>query len=90
MLLRSEDRSYGVARARVESVAIAFKPVAILEADTYDTDAENKTTAPISTENSLVSKTSKDMLVSIEKRLKTISTVLSFGLGVIVAALLLR
>ncbi|THK37640.1 hypothetical protein EHS39_13465 [Ensifer sp. MPMI2T] len=93
MLLRGDDKTYGITRARSETVSVAYKPIMLQpEPDEYDA-AVDEAAAPISMDNlppDIVSKISKDMLVSIEKRLKTISTVLCFGLGIIVAVLLLR
>lgn len=92
MLLRGDDRTYGVTRARSESVQVLYRPTMIPPAPDYYDDLVEKQ-KPIDIDNlppDLVAKISKDALVSIEKRLKTLVTLVSLSVGLIGAAVLLK
>ncbi|WP_117195931.1 hypothetical protein [Rhizobium terrae] len=94
LLLRGEDTTYGITRARSESVSVAYK-LAIIppEPDRLDRLVEeNKKSEAISMDNlppDLVAKISKDMLVKIERRLGALTGIVGFAAAAIVGKLLL-
>ncbi|PDT50941.1 MULTISPECIES: hypothetical protein [Sinorhizobium] len=91
LLLRGDDKTYGVTRARVESVSVAFKPTAIPKVDPYEVD-EPDSARPISMDNlppDVISKISKDMLVKIERRLGILTSIVGFAAAFVVGKILL-
>lgn len=92
MLLRGEDKTYGVTRARVESVQLNFRPAMIApEPEYYDDLVEEQKTIDIDNlPPDIIAKISKDALVSMDKRIKSILTVIAFGMTFIVGLMLLR
>lgn len=94
MLLRGEDKTYGVTRARSESVSIAYKPVMLSPApDDLDLLVdENRKLEAISMANlppDLVAKISKDMLVKIEKRLGLLTGIVGFAAAFVIGKIVL-
>lgn len=94
LLLRGEDKTYGVTRARVEAVEVAYKPAVLAsEPDHYDLLAEgSKAAEPISMDNlppDVVSKISKDMLVKIEKRLGVLTAIVGFAAAFVIGKIVL-
>ncbi|MDX1216291.1 hypothetical protein GOL99_12175 [Sinorhizobium medicae] len=94
LLLRGEDKTYGVTRARVESVSVAYKPAVVPpEQDHYDLLVErSKAAEPMSIDNlppDLVAKISKDMLVKIERRLGVLTGIVGFAAAFVIGKILL-
>lgn len=92
MLIRGEDKTYGMARARVETIEVAFKPTAIPEVDPYDVDEELDSAKPNSMDNlppDMVSKISKDMLVKIERRLGVLTGIVGFAAAFVIGKFVL-
>ncbi len=94
LLLRGEDKTYGITRARSESVSVAhslsMKPP---EPDRLDELAEeNKKAETISMDNLppvVLSKISKDMLVKIERRLGMLTGIVGFAAAFVIGKILL-
>jgi hypothetical protein len=94
MLIPSTGRSSGIARARVDHIMIKHKPAAVSEPiNEWDLEAAKNKKKPEDLENpgpELVALTSKNALLSIERRLKTISIIVAAGLTFIAISLFLR
>ncbi|MDR6587407.1 hypothetical protein [Agrobacterium tumefaciens] len=93
LLLRGEDKTYGITRARSESVSVAYKLALVPpEPDRLDRLVEeNKAAEAISIDNlppQLVAKISKDMLVKIEKRLGLLTGIVGFAAAFVVGNIL--
>lgn len=91
MLVRGEDKTYGVTRARVEAIDVAFKPTSVSVVDPYEMD-EPVGKTPISIDNlppDTVSKISKDMLVKIERRLGVLTGIVGFAAAFVIGKIVL-
>lgn len=93
-LLRGDDKTYGVTRARSESLAVKYRPAMIApEPDHLDKLVEeNKKAEAISMDNlppDLVAKISKDMLVKIEKRLGLLTGIVGFAAAFVIGKIVL-
>ncbi len=98
LLLRGEDSTYGLTRARAENISISFKPTQLADpsdprvAEALDEEEFAKKKSVVSINDlppELVAKISKDMLVKIERRLGVLTGIVGFAAAFVIGKILL-